>query len=139
MGGRPKPEIEWVLRAVRFVQASAVSDNPNRDMSRAEGLNIRSAATIAHRLRERGYITPFEKGVPAKLTPLAESILAEHNHKVEASEYVFFEMAVSARSKAEALAEVWDVVMQLESWEPKDGPFKLQESRMKNLGKGERE
>lgn len=124
----------WARYAERFVRINATTYRPCQVLAEELGLNPKSVSTTVSRLRERGFLTwPERKKDKAELTPKAEALLELIHLREESS--IAFEVAIYAKSKAEALAEVWDVVVQLENWDPAKGPFELQPARLRNLGK----
>ena len=127
----PKGDEYWAKWAYGFCQVAKVSMYPNRDYGRIIGMQPKSVGAMAYRMRDRGFMMPREEGY--RLTPRAEEILKQVKFKDEG--LVAFDLRVRAASKAEALAEVWDVISQLEHWDPRPGqPFRLSHARHKMLG-----
>jgi hypothetical protein len=108
-----------------------VSLYPNRDYGRIIDMKAKSVSAMVTRMRERGFMVPKEEG--PRLTSRSEALLKQAKFKDEG--LVAFDLRVRAKSKAEALAEVWDVISQLEHWDPRTGePFRLAQARHKMLG-----
>jgi hypothetical protein len=127
----PKGDEYWAKWAYGFCQVAQVSLYPNRDYGRIIDMKAKSVAAMVHRMRERGFMIPKEEGT--RLTPRAEEILQQVKFKDEG--LVAFDLRVRAKSKEEALAEAWDVISQLEHWDPRAGePFRLAQARHRMLG-----
>jgi len=129
----PKGDEYWANWAYGYCQVAKVSLYPNRDYGLAIGEEPKTISTTVHRLRARGLMTP--KSVGNFLTEKAEALLNQGGFKGAA--VVAFDLRLRAKSKEEALAEVWDVISQLEHWDPRTGqPFKLRQGRGK-IGAGD--
>lgn len=126
-----KGEEYWAKWSFGFCQMAKVSINPARDYSRVIDMQPKSVSATVHRMREQGFIVPTGEG--HRLTPRSEAILQRIKFKDEG--LVAFDLHIRARTKELALAEVWDVINQLEHWDPRTGePFKLAQARHKMLG-----
>lgn len=91
-----------------------------------EGWDRQRVATMVSRMRRKGYLTPIDEGF--FLTPLAQEQL--HNLDAPAESVVAFNIRVLARNKAQALAQLWSLEQQLESWDPSTGqPFRPREEK----------
>jgi len=131
-----KGDEHWAVWCRQYIELSEVSPYPAQAMARVTGMTATSVAGIVARLREKGFITPFRTGEKPRLTAKTLDILERVRLKVESP--IVFDVTVYAKSKAEALAEVWDVITQLEGWDDRNGePFHYRPNRMKNLGREE--
>jgi hypothetical protein len=139
--GMPAPftEEHWALFAQEYVELARQSGVyfPNAELARQLGIDKKIIGTRVFRLRQYGYLEPFTtRAEPPRLTQKALDILERSRHKKAAP--VAFKMEVIAKSKAEALAEAWDLVQQLEHWDDRTGePFQYKPSRMKRLGEND--
>lgn len=128
----PKGDEYWARWAYGFCQVAKVSLYPNRDYGKIVDMDPRSVAGTIFRLRERGFMVPKEQG--NMLTEKSEKLLKMSKARND-GEIVAFDLRVRAKSKNEALSEVWDVITQLESWDPQAGePFRLRHAPMLGLG-----
>ena len=126
----PRGDKYWAKWSYDFCQVAKVSTHPHRDFGAIIDLSPKTVSALVHRMRARGFITPREQGF--QLTALALEALAKVK---DPGNVVAFDVNVRAKSKTEALAEVWDVIAQLESWDPRTGaPFKLDNARIKKIG-----
>jgi hypothetical protein len=104
-------------------------------MGEATGQPPKSIATTVGRLRARGIIAPLSESggnrYKPQLTPWAKAEWEKIKLREESK--IVFTAEVFANTKEEALAEVWDIVVQLEAWDPKQGPFVFTPARMRNL------
>jgi predicted transcriptional regulator len=126
----PKGDTWWAEFARDFV-AHAKTGRTAHEFAREKGFSPRTVGTTVKRARERGLISPYRGQHQApELTSKALQILGEERD----APLIEFSVLISAHSKAEALAEAWDVVTQLESWNPDDGEFHFKPARLKNFG-----
>jgi hypothetical protein len=114
----PKGDVYWAKWAYNFCQVAKVSLYPNRDYGKIVDMDPKSVAGTLFRLRERGFMVPKDQG--NLLTEKSEQLLKQARFKDEGG-LVAFDLRVRAKSKVEALSEVWDVITQLESWDPSTG------------------
>lgn len=123
----------WARFAAQYVEASRITaDTPAIELATRLGMERKHIAMNAYRARQRGMMVGGLYGKLPYLTEKALQILAESGHRE--IPLVDFQPVISANSKAEALALVWDVTIQLESWDPRTGPFKYQPERLKRIG-----
>lgn len=121
--GAPKGDKYWAQWSWDFCQIAKVSPFPNQDYGKIVGMHPKAVSVAVHRMRDRGFITAKDQG----LFPTEKTEILVRNAVGKKTSVVAFELKVRAKTKQEALAEVWDVVTQLESWDPRTGePFKLQ-------------
>lgn len=129
----PKGEQHWAKWAYDFVQIGKVSDHPNRDFAAVMGHTSNTVGTMALRMRQRGFLLRREDGT-YDITQRTQNILNTMRGMQDGG-VVAFDLRVRAKTKAEALAEVWDVISQLEHWDPRTGePFRLSNARIRNIG-----
>ena len=130
----PYGEKYWAQWAYEYVQIAQTNTGPNLVMAKARGARESSVASLVLRMRRKGLITPFIRGGgPPKLTPHAERILQRLGY--DGKVYVSFDVEIHTNSKTEALAELWDVIQQLENWDDRQGePFTYRPARMQTLG-----
>jgi hypothetical protein len=123
----PKGDEYWAKWAYGYCQIAQVSLCPGKDYGRIIDMKPKSVSAMAARMRNRGLMDGIH------LTPRAEQILERAKFRDEG--VIAFDLRVRAKSKAEALAEVWDTISQLEHWDPRTGePFRLTQARHKMLG-----
>ena len=126
----PKGDEYWARWSYGFCQVAKVSMYPNRDYAKIVDMHPRAVSTTVFRMRERGLITQRDDGL--FLTEKAEELL-KRGRRGDVG-IVALDLHIRAKSKEEALAEVWDVITQLESWDPRAGePFRLVPARTKIL------
>jgi hypothetical protein len=125
----------WAIWAEEYVALANDPDvkNPNMEMAQRHNMDPLSLGTIVTRLRNRhGLLTPFTSHrEPPQLTEKAMEILGIEKPK---ESLVKFTVEIEAGSKVRALAQVWDVVQQLEHWDDRRGePFKFDQGRIKDM------
>lgn len=142
---RSRGEVYWAEFAMKYAQLAKVTNSPVLEMTRMLD-NQYTKATIGsyvHRCRKWGLLTTLDsprKGAAevytdVEVTQKCRDILKKARHKAKA--VVSFNVDVHVHSKEEALAELWDLVMQVEHWDPRTGkPLKLKQHRIKKLGEG---
>lgn len=106
----------------------------NQVFAKLKGQATRGVATTVDRMRQRGFLKPYSHRLAfPEMTDEAKRIAEDEHRRRDAK--VFFTMEVVANNKVEALAEVWDVVQQLEHWDERSGePFRYRPARMRTLG-----
>jgi len=104
---------------------------PNALWAEREGIDKKVIGTRVFRMRQYGYLEPFtSRSEPPQLTQKSRDILDKRKFKRVA--LVSFKMEVTASTKATALAEAWDLVTQLESWDDRTGdPFVYKPGRLR--------
>jgi len=125
----------WAMWAEEYVQLANDPDvaSPNAEMARRQNMDQKSLGTIVTRLRNRhGLITPFTSHrEPPQLTDKALEILG---YEKRTEPVVSFTAEIVASSKVRALAQIWAIVNQLESWDDRDGkPFVFNQERLKDM------
>lgn len=129
----PKGEKYWAKWCYDYCQIGKISRYPNRDYAKVVDLPPKTVGSLVNRMRKRGLIVRMDNGTH-ELTQHAIDIL-KTTRGMQDGGVVAFDLKVRARSKTAALAEVWDVITQLEQWDPRSGePFRLQHERLKKLG-----
>lgn len=132
----PFTEEHWALLAQEYVELARQSGVyfPNALWAQREGIDKKVIGTRVFRMRQYGYLEPFvSRAEPPRLTQKARDILDKRKFRKKA--LASFKMEVTAITKAEALAEAWDLITQLESWDDRTGePFQYRPARMKMLG-----
>ena len=125
----PLSDEYWALWCYEYVDLSKTTFHANDAMAKARGIGRKSVGSNVMRMRERGFLEPSEgKTKPAKLGPKAEAIL--HRMGVVQRSRVAIDLQIIGATKAEALAELWDVVAQLEAWDGRAGqPFPYEPNR----------
>ena len=97
-----------------------VSRRPAADYGAIVDMKPKTVSMTVKRLRESGILVPKSQGNHLSARGL-EALRTTENG------YVAFELLVRAESKTKALAQVWDVISQLEHWDERTGePFRLQ-------------
>jgi hypothetical protein len=120
----------WCDDYVALARRRGTSHKINKLMGELTGQAAKGVATTADRMRERGFLQPYSTrtALPA-LTEAAQQIVDRVRRRQEAN--VVFTVEVAAKSKVEALAEVWDVIQQLEHWDDRNGePFHYKPHRI---------
>jgi hypothetical protein len=125
----------WALFAEEYVALCNDPDvkKPHAEMAKRHNMDQLGLSTSIARLRSRyGLLTPFTSHrEPPQLTEKAMEILGIE--KPQAS-LVKFTVEIEAGSKVRALAQIWDVVQQLEHWDDRRGePFVLNQERIKDM------
>jgi hypothetical protein len=132
----PFTEEHWALLAQEYVELARQSGVyfPNALWAQREGIDKKVIGTRVFRMRRYGYLEPFvSRSEAPRLTQKSLDILAKRKRKQKVM--VAFKMEVVADSKAEALAEAWDLVTQLEHWDDRSGePFQYKPGRIRGLG-----
>lgn len=123
----------WAEFALRYSEIAADNPTPNREAATKLDIPYASVGTKVSRARKHGFLTKAGDPRGIQLTEKAIRILEGMTLRAESP--IAFEAPIYAATKEEALAEVWDVVLQLENWNPKDGPFKFEPARLRNLGR----
>jgi hypothetical protein len=128
---------------MQYAQMAKVTNSPVAEMARLLDGEYTKATigSYVYRCRKWGLLTTLEHpkiGSPdvytrVEVTPKCLAILKKARHRAKA--IVSFSVDVHAHSKEEALAELWDLVMQVEHWDPRDGKaFKIKAKRLQKLG-----
>jgi len=117
----PKGDEYWARWAHGYCQVAMVSRRPAADYGAIVDMKPKTVSMTVKRLRESGILVPKSQG--NHLTPRALTAL-----KATENGYVAFELLIRAETKTKALAQVWDVISQLEHWDPRTGePFRLKQ------------
>lgn len=125
----------WAEFALRYSEIAAENPTPNREVSAKLDIPYASVGTKVLRARQHGFLTKAGDPRGVQLTEKAKRVL--EGMQLRRDSPIAFEAPIYAQTKEQALAEVWDVVLQLENWNPKDGPFKFEPARLRNLGRKE--
>lgn len=130
----PFGEEFWALYAEEYVELARQPGvyYPNAVMATRHGVDKKTVGTNVFRMRRDGYLSDFvSRTQPPELTQKSRDILARLRRKKQAR--VLFTAEIVANSKVEALAEVWDIVQQLEHWDDRTGePFHYRPARHKS-------
>ena len=125
----------WAMFAEEYVELCTDPNqkDPYAEMARRHNLSQLALSTYVARLRSRhGMLEPFvSHREPPRLTDKALGILGIERPK---EPLVKFTVEITAANKIRALAQVWDIVQQLEHWDDRSGqPFTLNAERLKDL------
>lgn len=123
----------WAHFAQQYAELAKNDPSPNREVAELLDIPYPSVGTKVSRARKKGMLTPAGDPRGIQITAKAKLILEGMEHR--ANSVIAFEAPIYANTKAEAIAEAWDVVTQLESWDPSKGPFVFQPERLRNLGR----
>jgi hypothetical protein len=125
----------WALWAEEYVQLANDPSvkHPNAEMAQRHNIDQTSLGTIVSRLRSRyELITPFTSH--RELPQLTDKALEVLGYKDRYEPPVKFTAEIVATSKVRALAQIWAIVNQLESWDDRDGkPFVFDPERIKEM------
>jgi hypothetical protein len=121
----PMGDEYWAIWAQDYCQVAAVHpQRPGVAFAEMTGQTSNTVATSVARLRRKGFITPIESG-PPRLTPKTLELLKHLDRPAES--IVAFNVQILAKNKADALAKLWELELQLENWDPTSGPFRPRE------------
>lgn len=126
----------WALWCEEYVRDAEENGalGVNIRMAQRHGKSVRGIGTMIYRMRERGFIVHYEaRNATPRLTKKSQD-LVDRYHRLKESR-VSFVVEVTVNTKVEALAEMWDVIQQLEHWDERTGePFQYKPARMRTLG-----